>query len=46
MDKTWLGIIGTVLAVVVITSVIGGCSLSCRESFWNKDKQVIELKHD
>jgi hypothetical protein len=44
MNKTWLGVIGTVLVIVLLVWLLGGTSISCRESFWDKDKQVIEIK--
>lgn len=43
MSKTWIGIVGSVLAVLLIVWLLGGTKISCRESFWNKDKQVIEI---
>ena len=46
MNKNWLGIIGTVLVIVVLVWLLGGSRISCRESFWDEDKQVIEIKHD
>lgn len=44
MNKTWLGVIGTVLVVILIVWLIGGPRISCHESFWDKDKQIIEIK--
>jgi hypothetical protein len=46
MNKNWLGIIGAVLVIVVVLWLLGGSRISCHESFWDKDKQVIELKHN
>ena len=46
MNKTWLGVIGTVLVIILIAWLLGGTRISCHESFWDKDKQVIEIKHD
>lgn len=46
MNRTWLGIIGAILAVILIVWLLGGSRISCHESFWDKDKQVIEIKHD
>ena len=46
MNKNWLGIVGTVLAIALIVWLIGGGKISCRESFWDKNKQVIEIKTD
>jgi hypothetical protein len=42
MNRTWLGVIGAILAVVVLAWLLGS-KMSCHESFWNKDKQVIEI---
>lgn len=44
MNKNWLGIIGGVLVVMLILWLLGGSKISCHESFWDKDKQVIEIK--
>ncbi len=44
MNKTWLGIIGAILAILLIVWLIGGSKINCHESFWDKDKQVIEIK--
>ena len=46
MNKTWLGIIGAVLVIVVLLWLVGGSRISCHESFWDKNKQVIEIKHN
>jgi len=46
MKKTWVGIIGAILFVILIVWLLGGRRISCHESFWDKDKQVIEIKHD
>ena len=46
MNKNWFGIAGAVLVIVVILWLIGGNTISCRESFWDKDKQIIEIKRD
>ncbi len=45
MDKKTLGIIGGVLAIVLIVLLLGGTKIGCHESFWDKDKTVIEIKH-
>ena len=45
MNKTLGGIIGAILVVILIVWLLGGSRLSCRESFWDHNKQVIELKH-
>jgi hypothetical protein len=44
MNKTWLGIIGAIVVVVLLVWLLGGSKISCHESFWNKDKQVIEIE--
>ena len=44
MNKTWAGIIGVILVVILIVWLLGGSKISCRESFWDKDKTVIEIK--
>ena len=46
MNKTWLSIIGAVLVIVVVLWLVGGSRISCHESFWDKNKQVIEIKHN
>lgn len=46
MNKNGVGLIGAVLAIILILWLIGGTSINCRESFWDKDKQVIEIKHN
>lgn len=43
MNKTWLGIIGGIMVVVLLVWLLGGSKISCHESFWDKDKQVIEI---
>jgi hypothetical protein len=46
MNKNWLsGIIGAVLVIVVVLWLVGGNRISCHQSFWDKDKQVIEIEH-
>ena len=45
MNKTWLGIIGGILAILLLVWLLGVSKISCHESFWDKDKQVIEIKH-
>jgi hypothetical protein len=42
MNKNMIGIIVGVLLVVFLVWLIGS-KVSCRESFWDKDKQVIEV---
>lgn len=44
MNKTWLGVIGGVIVVAVLVWLLVGGKMSCRESFWDKDKQVIEIE--
>jgi hypothetical protein len=44
MNKNWLGIIGAIVVIAVIVWLLGFSKISCRESFWDKDKQVIEIK--
>jgi len=46
MNKNWLGIVGTVLVIVLVLWLVGGSRISCHESFWDKDKQIIEIKHN
>jgi hypothetical protein len=46
MNRTWVTIIGTILVVIFVVWLLGGTKISCRESFWDKDKQVIEIKTD
>lgn len=46
MNKNWLGIIGVIAAILLAVWLLGGTSISCHPSFWDKDKQVIEIKHD
>lgn len=45
-NKNILGIVGAVLAVILVLWLITGGKISCRESFWDKNKQVIEIKHE
>jgi hypothetical protein len=44
MNKTSLGIIVGLLVIILIVWLLGGSRISCHESFWDKDKQVIEIK--
>jgi hypothetical protein len=44
MNKNMYGIVGTVLVVVLVIWLVGGNSITCRDSFWDKDKKVIEIK--
>jgi hypothetical protein len=44
MNKNWLGIIGAILVILLLVWLIGGSKISCHQSFWDKDKQVIEIK--
>ncbi|MBK9120681.1 MAG: hypothetical protein IPM18_13945 [Phycisphaerales bacterium] len=44
MNKTGIGIIGAIVVVLLIVLLLGGTKLSCKESFWDKDKQVITIE--
>jgi hypothetical protein len=44
MSKSWLGIIGGILVILLLVWLLGVSKISCHESFWDKDKQVIEIK--
>jgi len=44
VNKTWLGIIGGILVILLLVWLLGGSKISCHESFWDKDKQVIEIE--
>ncbi len=44
MNKTWLGIVGGILVILPLVWLLGVSRISCHESFWDKDKQVIEIK--
>jgi len=46
MNKNLVSIIGAILVVILIVWLFGGTRISCRESFWDKDKQVIEIDRD
>lgn len=46
MNKNSVGVIGGVLAIILIVWLLSGGSISCRESFWDSDKKIIEIKHD
>jgi hypothetical protein len=46
MNKNLFGILGAVLVIILIVWLLGGSRISCHESFWDKDKQVIEIKHN
>jgi len=46
MSRNLFGLIGGVLAVVLIIWLLTGGSVNCRESFWDKNKTVIEVKHN
>jgi hypothetical protein len=46
MNKNWLGIIGAALVIILLVWLLGGSRISCHESFWDKNKQVIEIKHN
>ena len=44
INKTWISIVGGILLAFVIVWLFVGSKISCHESFWDKDKQVIEIK--
>jgi len=44
MKRTRLVSIFGGLAIVCAAWVLGGCQFTCRDSFWDKDKKVIEVK--
>ena len=44
MNKTWAGVIGAIVLIIILVWLLGGSKISCHESFWDKDKQVIEIK--
>jgi hypothetical protein len=44
LNKSWV-IIGGILLVIILVWVFSGSSISCHESFWDRNKQVIEIKH-
>ncbi len=44
MNKTWIGVIGTVIVVVLLVWLLGGTNISCHDSFWDRNTQVIEIK--
>jgi hypothetical protein len=46
MNKNWLGVIGAVLVIALIVWLLGGFRLSCHKSFWDENKQIIEIEHD
>jgi len=46
MNKNWLGIVGAILVIVLVVWLLGGSRITCHESFWDKDKQIIEIKHN
>ncbi len=46
MNNKWLGIIGAIVVAVIILALVGGGKISCHESFWDKDKHVIEITHE
>lgn len=46
MNKNLLGITILVLLVLVGLLLLTGTRISCYPSFWDKDKQVVEIKHD
>ena len=36
--------VALVLVIILLVWLLGGSKISCHESFWDKDKQVIEIK--
>jgi hypothetical protein len=44
VNKNWLGVIAGLLVIILIVWLLGGSKISCHESFWDKNKQVIEIK--
>ncbi len=44
MNKNWVPIAGVIAVVVALFLLLGGTKITCRESFWDKDKTVIEIK--
>jgi hypothetical protein len=44
MNKNWIGVIGGVLVVLLLVWLLGGSKISCHESFWDKNKQIVEVK--
>jgi heme/copper-type cytochrome/quinol oxidase subunit 4 len=46
MNRSVIGIVVGVLLVVILVWLVSGGNISCHESFWDKDKQVIEIDHN
>ncbi len=44
MNKSWLGAIGGIAVILVVVWLLAGSRISCHESFWDKDKQIIEIE--
>jgi hypothetical protein len=44
VNKNWLGVIAGLLVIILIVWLLGASKISCHESFWDKNKQVIEIK--
>ena len=40
MNNRGLLIVAIVLLIVIVT----GTTITCRESFWDKDKKILEIK--
>lgn len=45
MNKNTIGMIVIILLVIGVIWLVSGGSVKCHDSFWNKDKTVIEIKH-
>ncbi len=43
MNKAWIGGIGGVIVILLLVLLLGGTRISCREGFFDKNKQVIEI---
>jgi len=46
MNRTLIGVVGTALALALIIWLLAGTKISCRQGFFDKDKQVIEITHE
>jgi hypothetical protein len=34
------------VAIVLLIAILTGTTITCRDSFWDKDKKVIEIKNN